>query len=312
MGDAQRDVTRAAKAVVIANDKRARIALIEADIALQLGRYAQARALFDKALALKRHNPTLLGAFRYHHEVGDDARAMAILEQIRDPDPQLAAWIELQRGLSSLDRGDLPAAMRHYDRASRHVAGWWLIEEHRAEVLAATGRRDEADALYRRAVAESDSPELKHAWADVRRSLGHPAHAVALRREAEAQLDALADAFPAAMGGHALEHAVASKAPHVALSLAKRVHAQRPNANAKIMLAQALLRNGDIDGAVARIEEVMRSPVRTTALHATAFYAYARAASPPARVQAQRAQTQRNLALSRNPDAIEELRFLHE
>ena len=88
-------------------------------------------------------------------------------EQLTAKEMRPYAWLELQRGVLDLERGDAAAALGRFERADRAYSGYWLIEEHLAEALHLLGRTDEAVARYRRVVARAPRPELLSALAGV-------------------------------------------------------------------------------------------------------------------------------------------------
>src|SRR5262249_52473934 len=51
----------------------------------------------------------------------------------------------------------------HYRRADAAYSGYWLVEEHIAELLGAQGRYDEAIARYQSIVSNSQRPDIEQA-----------------------------------------------------------------------------------------------------------------------------------------------------
>ena len=51
-------------------------------------------------------------------------------------------------------------AMAHYREAGKAYTGYWLVDEHMAELLAATRKFDEAATLYESVIARAPLPEL--------------------------------------------------------------------------------------------------------------------------------------------------------
>src|SRR5262249_61925086 len=70
------------------------------------------------------------------------------------------AWVELQRGLLDLNRGRYDGAMAHYQKAEKAYSGYWLVDEHMAELLGATRRFEAAASLYESVGARAPLPEL--------------------------------------------------------------------------------------------------------------------------------------------------------
>ena len=137
---------------------------IEADIAFQLGRYEEARATYE---ALIQENCTWDNLARLAHfewKMGDAERADQLYVEAADDltakQMRSFAWIELQRGVIDIERGSVDEAAAHYRRAERAYSGYWLIDEHTAEALAAGGKFDAAVSLYRRVIERTPKPDL--------------------------------------------------------------------------------------------------------------------------------------------------------
>ena len=58
-------------------------------------------------------------------------------------------------------------ARLHYRRADAAYPGYWLVEEHIAEVLGAEGRYAEAAEILERIVSTVDRPDLAQAIAEL-------------------------------------------------------------------------------------------------------------------------------------------------
>jgi len=57
------------------------------------------------------------------------------------------AWVELQRGVLKLRQGCYEEAAAHYDRATALIRVYWLVDDHKAELLGAEGKFGEAAQL---------------------------------------------------------------------------------------------------------------------------------------------------------------------
>src|SRR5690606_36652229 len=108
------------------------------------------------------------------------------------------AWIELQRGQIDLDRGHLDEALGHYRRADRLFSGWWLVEEHIAEIYALRGEHGATERRYRDRIERTGSPEFMDALARVLEARGRSQQARALidrpTRAYERRLEVLPEA----------------------------------------------------------------------------------------------------------------------
>jgi tetratricopeptide (TPR) repeat protein len=223
-----------------AGTAQARTALL-ADIAMSEGRFADARASYD-ALATHDRSATNLARLAHHAaKAGDSTGADALYADalaLAD-EPQTAAWLELQRGLLDLEADRLDDAAAHYRAASEHLSGWWLVEEHIAEIDARQGRTQRAIAQYRDLVARTDNPEFMDALADLLRT-DAPHEATQWRARARAAYEHRLAVFPAATYGHALEHFLRDpSAVDRTLVLARENQRVRPGPDADAMLARA-------------------------------------------------------------------------
>ena len=60
-------------------------------------------------------------------------------------------------------RGRLREARSHYRRADAAYPGYWLVEEHIAELLGAEGRYEEATGIFERIVSAIERPDFEQA-----------------------------------------------------------------------------------------------------------------------------------------------------
>jgi tetratricopeptide (TPR) repeat protein len=254
---------------------------LAAQIAMQEGHYAAARAAYA-AIVAKSHTWDSLASLAYYHSVtGDAAGADRLYDEaegeITAKQMRSFAWVEVQRGILDFERHRDPAALAHYERAERAYSGYWLVEEHTAEVLDKLGRTAEAIALYRRIIERTHNPEYVAALAAI---VGRTDRAAAASLDAEA--DALYDAqlrlYPEAAGGHLIRHLLArgnASVPRL-LALAQQNVATRPNGEAQLLLAKAYWKAGQPAAAKQLLAQVLRTPFRTPEL--TDFAALLRAA----------------------------------
>jgi len=240
---------------------------LAADIAFQRGDYQAAETAYT-ALGDDRprwDNLARLAWFRFvtgEPELADSlyvqAQALLSVKEMRH-----FAWLELQRGVIDLAYGRHRMALDHYLRAEQAYSGYWLVREHIAEVLALLGRRDEAKALYRKLITQTRNPEFVSALAVIYeqdRSL----EAADLYRQADARFADNLALYPEAAGGHLIKSLLARQQPAPGLlEHALRNHSLRPNAEAKLLLAESCLKLGDRDQARQWLRRVMASPWRT-------------------------------------------------
>ena len=196
----------------------------------KLGRFAEA----DQAYAL--------AASRYH---GREQWPMA--------------WNHLMRGLLDLRQKNYTDALLHYRAADKALPGWWLVQEHIAEIYVLQKIPEQALPIYERVVQETNSPELLGAMAQALHDVGDEKAAKTMHARAlQGFIDRLRE-HPDLAGGHALAYLLEHGSPEQCLQVAQRNVRLRPNGEAKLGLADALERNNDHDAATALREQVLAS-----------------------------------------------------
>jgi tetratricopeptide (TPR) repeat protein len=282
---------------------RAEVMLIRGDIAFYRGKPSAALALYAQARAIDPYAGVDFRRAVHASRTGDVDLAKSLFDRAeataRRPTPQARANLELQRGVLELERGRHLPALAHFRRAEAIFPGWWLIEEHIAEVTALNGQADEAERLYRDIVRRTGNPEFMDALAGLARARGDAAGAAAWTRRARPLWERRLAQFPEAAYGHAIGHFADSGDTRRALDLARRNATARPYGDAQVELAAALLAAGRPAEAKPIIDAVLRSPWRTPMLHATASNVYAALRLPGP------ALAQRRLALAANPHAFD-------
>jgi tetratricopeptide (TPR) repeat protein len=249
-----------------------------ANLAFQRGKYDEALKFYEESIAL---HPTAAqtGLAVYKWKTGDFDGAEELFNEAiaahRGDDTEPVAWAHLMLGLMDLDRGRYDDALAHYKTAESFIVGYWLIDEHIAEILTLQGKTDEAITLYEDIVARTNSPEFMDALAGIWRERGDEAKATAWIAKADARYQEQLAMFPEAAYGHALDHYLEfGEDPKQTLAMAEKNHALRPNAEAKASLAAAQLAAGDTKKAKATIEAALKTPYTTADLHLTAAEIY--------------------------------------
>ena len=278
------------------------VAGLAADIAMYSGRYREAETAY-RALVNQVGTPTqFVRLALLRARTGSPAEAAALLEaaerRYHGTSATMKAWLRLQRGLVALDRGRFDEALALYAQASDELPGWWLVDEHIAEVLALTGDKAAARALYGRVVERTGAPEFLDALADLDEEVGDKASAAKRRGEARALYEKRLADYPEAAAGHALDHFLADAADaNRALAIARANHATRPFGEASIALAKAWLHAGQPASAKALLEGELAKGWDTPELHWVLAAAHERLGRTAT------AQAARAAALARNPAA---------
>ena len=159
----------------------ARIVALKAGIDFQRGRYEAAKMGYLSAVEKDPTWDNLARLAYWQGKFGDpdlaDRLYRQAAEQIYAKEMRAYAWVELQRGLLDLNRGRYDEAMAHYRKAEKAYSGYWLVDEHMAELLGATRRFDEAVRLYESVVARAPLPELRQRLGDLYLFMGKPEQA---------------------------------------------------------------------------------------------------------------------------------------
>ena len=241
------------------------VAALRADLAFQRGQYGEARRGYEREISIAGKWDDYARLAYLQSRSGDVAGAdrsyAQAEEQISVKEMRSYAWVELQRGLLQFEQGHYDAALAHYRRAEKAYSGYWLIEEHIAEVLDKLGKTKESIVLYEAIVARTHNPEYVGALARI-----------AGRAELFAVADRLNAArfalYPEAAIGHMIRDALARPLPRQDLvQLAQRNVALRPNAESKLLLARSYLKVGDRAAAARLVDEIVKTtPWRTAEL----------------------------------------------
>ena len=253
---------------------------ILADVDFQQGLYAEARREYEALIALDPVWDDMARLGHWFWKMGDHQAADHWLEQAGDEltakQMRSFAWVELQRGVLDLSRGDAAAARGHYDRAARAYSGYWLVEEHVAELLAFETRFEEAAALYLRlASGDEPSPELLQTIGELYLMMG-------LESEARPFLDRAEAAYleSAARGEVHYWHHLSDfysdvrVDPEAAVKWAGKDLELRSNFNTQVAMGLALHVAGKSGEGVAFIEQALGSGVQDAHLFHQAAVVY--------------------------------------
>jgi tetratricopeptide (TPR) repeat protein len=252
---------------------------LNADLDFQHGRYDAARNEYEALIAEERTWDNLARLAYLNFKMGDVEKADQLYDEAVD---ELTAkqmrhysWLELQRGVVDLSRGNYAAAQNHYDRAERAYSGHWMVDEHRAELSGAQGKYDEAAALYRNVVARVPRPDFQQALGELYLSSGKTA-------EATTWLDQARNGFlqSAERGEVHYYHHLADFCADVdedgpeAVKWARKDLELRRNFSTLAALAWALYRAGEFSEAVELIDEALVSGAKDARLFHTAGTIY--------------------------------------
>ncbi|PCC72089.1 Uncharacterized conserved protein HemY, contains two TPR repeats [Nannocystis exedens] len=298
LGEAEKYLDMMDRRAVPRRDEQTSARVLRAEIAVQRGQYEAAFAELSAVAAAAPVAATAELAL-YHAKTGDPAQAEALLAEALEAtganDPRRRAWMKLQLGIVAMERGDLRLGLKHLQDADAELTGWWLVQEHIAEIH---NRRDDharAIEIYEELVRTADLPQHMDALASLYRHTGESQRAEELIARAAARWEQQLASFPESAMGHALHHYLQFGPPERALELARANHANRPGGDAQVSLAHALLNMGQPAEALAVAERALASPYRTPRLHDVAAKAHAMLG------HTQAAEEQTALLLAMNP-----------
>ena len=241
------------------------------DALVELGRYEEAFAAFNRMASLK---PSLSSYARvsYARELLGDVRgavqAMRFAIDAAVGQPEALAWSQTQLGKLLWSQGRVAAAEREYRSALAVLPGYVYAFEGLAQVQAGRGNLRLAVAYERRAVEAIPLPQFVAALGDLEQIAGNQ---TAARRQ-YALIGAIQKLFRANGVRTDLETALFDVDHAVrltkALSLAKAAHHERPSIEGDDVLAWALARNGQCTDAL----HYSRRALRLGTLDATKFF----------------------------------------
>jgi tetratricopeptide (TPR) repeat protein len=235
------------------------------DALLELGRYREAFARFDRMASLK---PALASYSRvsYARELlGRPQAAIAAMKLAVEAGAgtgEPAAWALVQLGTLYFDTGRLAPAERSYREALVRFPGYVHAEAALGRVAAALGRYDEAARLYQRAVAKLPLPQYEASLGDVLRLAGRQvdaerAYAVVDATEKLLQANGVRTELETALFD--LDH---GRNAADALARARDAYRERKSIEGDDVLAWALYKNGRCGEALAHSKRALRLGTR--------------------------------------------------
>jgi tetratricopeptide (TPR) repeat protein len=217
-----------------------------------------AAAVYRRLLNRQVDLSTLAGLAAVHEALGHPEEAKVLLAEAErrnhGDDPAQRAWLKVRRAEIALHQGRWDEARAVYLAAQEILPGWWLVEEHLAEVEALLGETAAARDRYMAIVERNGPPEIMDALAKLEMTLGATEHAQLLHERARELYEGRLARFPEAAAGHALEHFLHDPHAARALELAEANYAGRPTGQSATVLARARWRSGRREDACEVIE----------------------------------------------------------
>jgi len=306
------DLQVARSALLVNKPTIAKIEGIRADVSLQQGHYADARRIYEKlennyADSTSAVRLAFTSVYSGHYEEAERWFGIAE-ERVVGQSSQLRSWLNLQLGILDLERGRLNDALDHYRHALSLFPGYWLVEEHIAEVDMLQGRADKAERAYRDLIKRTESPLFMIALADILAQRGQPEknEAAELLARANRSFEDMARKIPEVIAGHALEHFLLRGNPTQALQMAADNYRLRSGGPSALLLAQAHAANSQLLEASEILDELLSTRYSSANLHATAGVIYGALGASG------KAGQQKRLALAINPAAVDDVDWLKQ
>jgi len=309
----EEDLGRAESALLVNNRTRTQINLTRADIDLYSARYSEAKNTY---LEMEKQLPGVDTASRlanYYTQTGDFSEAEHWLDEtesrIIGRSSQLRSWIGLQKGILDLSRGRLNDALAHYQEALDIFPGYWLVEEHIAEIDALQGRNKLAEKKYRDLIERTDSPLFMVALSDVlaeRDDQDAKDESLEWMKAADQRFEEQLALMPEMVSSHALDHFMQFDEIERVLPMALENYEARPAGEHALALVQTLAIAGKDSQAIALLEDILDTPYRSADLFATASILY------NSQNNMDIAKSHHLQAVEMNPMSVNNLSWLHD
>lgn len=246
--------------------------VLEADLHFQEGEYGKAEKAYHTIIQEERTWDNIARLAYLKGRLGETDGADRLYREaeseITAKEMRSYAWVELQRGLLKLMHGSYDEAGIHYRKANKAYSGYWLVDEHVAELLGAKGQYEEAILLYKCIVEHVAKPELFQAIGELYILQGN-------EKEANVWCDkALAAYLSSAEKGevHYYHHLAdfyndVRENGSEAVKWAGKDAALRNNFATQAQLAWAYYRNGQFEEAKKLINQALSSGVMDAQLY---------------------------------------------
>jgi len=164
--------------------------------------------------------------------------------------PDILAWVNVQLGELAFAGGDWSSAAKHYETALVAYPDYYTAVEHKAELLGAQGKLDEAAAVYSRLIDRVPRPDVMHALGDLYLFFGKQSVAALWHARAlTAYLDSADKGEAIYFHNLATLYADSLNDPDCALEWARRDLTTRQSIQAYDAVAWALYKGGSFEEA---------------------------------------------------------------
>lgn len=240
--------------------------LIRSDLDLQHGRYRAAERGYVEVLGRERSWGALARLAYLRGKMGDPAGADGLYQEAEDQltakEMRAYAWLEVQRGFLDFARGRYSEARLHYRHADAAYPGYWLVDEHVAELLGAEGKYAAAATIFERIVATVQRPDLEQAIGELHELAGRNEPALYWKERALAAYLRSAERGEVHYYHHLVDYYVdVAEDGGEAVKWADKDLQLRENFATQAALAWSLYRAGRLSEAVRWIDPALASGV---------------------------------------------------
>lgn len=305
------DLQSMESAAVLTQSDRNRIRGFRADVAYYSGDLTEANDLYSQSVNENPSVRSIASLARLAWKTGEFAEAEELLARATEFADKGSkadrAWLKLMHGLMKLDQNRLDEALAFYEQGLEIQPGYWLLEEHIAEIHLLKGDEQRALAMYEDLVERTNSPEFMDQIASIWRDRGNASEFQRWRdRARDIHLEHLR-IVPEAAAGHALDHFLELEDDRQrALELALANHSTRPGGEAKEKLISAYLLNGETEQARVVAEQMVASGWKTADAMALASLTHELGGN------AKRAKREASEAIALADDAMERVSWLRD
>ncbi|MBX2809147.1 MAG: tetratricopeptide repeat protein [Cellvibrionaceae bacterium] len=229
-----------------------------------LGRYEQAQTLIRSTA---ENYPSMAHVARLailEDQLGKYDRADEYFQRAQQYDgkisPLRSAWLEVQIGLSKLEREQLQIAEAHFRTALQLLPGYTLAMEHLANTLSKQQEYAEAISLYRQLLEVSENAGFKAALAELYQQTNRVDQAEKWAQKASLAFEEALHNHPEATYQKAAAFYLAQNKPSKAIALLEKELSQRPSSEAYVALSDAQYLNRDMVAAKDAFASALRMP----------------------------------------------------
>jgi tetratricopeptide (TPR) repeat protein len=260
--------------VAAMSDRETLALATKGDCELHLGQYEKAAKTY-KLLRQRENSPAVIARLAHLDEL--EGRPDVAVQKIQEAlaasrtlgfQGSELAWYEMRLGHLLMGQGNLVDSEKHFRAALSHTSNYAAGQMGLAEVMAAQGKLDEAEALYLKAVQEHGEPPGMSGLGDVLARKGDATAAKSWYTKADQKM---AEEAATAAAAHYREVAVFyanhDMNPVRAVELAELDLKLRQDVHGYDALAWAFYKNRQFEQALPAIQSALRLGTRDASMH---------------------------------------------